>query len=61
MASTAFRSVLARTPVESASPASSAASLPALASDDTQTPVSSNSGSAMSARNECTPTLPVPN
>src|SRR4051794_22412901 len=47
-------------PVELSSPASSAASLPALVSLDTHTPVSSKRGSVMSWVSACRPTLPVP-
>src|SRR5882757_6956979 len=47
-------------PVESSSPASTAASLPALDSEDTQTPVSSKRGSVISWVSACLPTLPVP-
>src|SRR5882757_9307395 len=47
-------------PVGVSSPASSAASLPALASDDTHTPVSSNAGLVISSVNAWPPTLPVP-
>src|SRR6185369_18043629 len=47
-------------PVDPSSPASSAASLPALASDETQTPVSSNRASLIRWTSAGLPTLPVP-
>ena len=60
VASRASRSLVAAMPVEASSPASSPASLPTLASEDTQTPVSSNRGSLIRWLSAIRPTLPVP-
>src|SRR6476661_6465484 len=47
-------------PVDASSPASSPASLPTLASEDTQTPVSSKRGSLIRWLSAIRPALPVP-
>src|SRR3982074_1218478 len=54
------RSLVAMTPVGCSSPISSAASCPALASEDTHTAVSSNCGLATMPVSAWPPTLPVP-
>ena len=56
----ASRSLVAATPVVTSSPASSPASLPTLASDDTQTPVRSKRASFTSCFSARPPQLPVP-